>query len=930
MFRQVLRQLASKKELQSEELAAVIAAIAHDELSDTQLAAFLMGLLSKGVTTAETLAIVQATRHYSVAIRPNVSEDLLDTCGTGGGLSTFNISTASAFVCAAAGIPVAKHGSRSVSSLCGSSEVLQALGVEIKQNSKALEQMIEQIGIAFIHAPDFNPMMRRLLPIETSLGIKTIFYTIVGPLINPALAKRHLLGVYRADLLETTAQVIADLGFSRAMVVHGVAGMDEISMLGETTILDVQHGQITRYTLNPEDVGLHPCQLEDIRSQLPLANAELIRDIFSSKLHGPARDAVLLNSAAGLMIGDRATNFADATQLAASLIDEGKVSLKLRELVMMSRDLASSLQAIPLPQKTAETAFKKNTEHEPKATQKDEGAVSASKMPQAASTVIDPSDPTVRTLAASAPSAQQIWQGLLESAPDAMVVFDQEAIVVLCNSAASTLYDRTSSQMLGFHYRDVVPPAQFQNHLQQFAMVQQQERMVLWEDVIHNQQLAHRLYSINDGHNIVLISRDISQQRQLESSEQNKRARLKTLIETLPDLIWLQDKAGRFMNCNHRFETFLGTTEALLKGRRKHDFLPKAVADSLFKTFEQALREQRAVLSRQWLTFMGDGHQEYVEIIQTPFFDQDGVLNGVMGIARDVTAFNNTADELTRHRDQLEDMVAERTQSLSNAVTELRQMQNQLINAEKVAALGNVVAGISHEMNTPVGNILTAITSLQSDIANLEKLFSHGQMSRIDFSNHLNYSGKMLDLAENSAQQTINLINNFKQLASDQIAEQRRSFSLTQLLKDRLKAIEPTLILKSIQVHNHLPEPIQCDSFPTAVGQIIAQLLKNCAQHAFVNQTDGIITIDAEIDQQQLQLSFRDNGCGMTSSEQIRIFDPFFSTAMSKSTGLGLPICKRLATGVLGGDLTVHSQQNGGSIFTLTMPLIAPGYKTTV
>ena len=365
----------------------------------------------------------------------------------------------------------------------------------------------------------------------------------------------------------------------------------------------------------------------------------------------------------------------------------------------------------------------------------------------------------------------------------------------------------------------------------------------------------------------------------------------------------------------------------MIKGRRDHDFLPAALADALFKSFELTLREKRAVLSWQWLTFAGDGHQEYVEIIQTPFFDQQGVLSGVLGIARDVTAFKTTTDELTKHRDQLEQIVAERTQGLSNAVQQLRQMQNQLVEAEKLAALGSVVAGISHEMNTPVGNILTATTALQGDVASITDLFARGLLSKSALTSHLSNCQQLLELAVRSAQQSVQLINNFKQVATEQIAEQRRSFSVNELIDQKLQSMSAEFAALSITVLAQIQAPIQCDSFPAALGQIIGQLLQNCAQHAFAARPDRQILIQAGADTQQLTLKITDNGIGMTTAQQIRVFDPFFSANMSNSSGLGLPICKRLASGVLGGDLTVSSQPDQGTCFTLRIPVLAPGYR---
>lgn len=234
MLAGVLSKLTANQDLTFDEAYQVITAINDDKLSDVQIAGFQVALLMKGPNITEITAIAQAMRDNCIPLSPRVDGELLDTCGTGGGLSTFNISTAVALVAAAAGIPVAKHGSRSISSLSGSADVLEALGVEINLSPRAVEKLIEEIGIAFIYAPLFHPVMHKVLPPEQALGIKTIFYTIIGPLINPARASRHLLGVYKPELLDTVARIALSLGYTRGLFVHGLDGLDEISLLGKT------------------------------------------------------------------------------------------------------------------------------------------------------------------------------------------------------------------------------------------------------------------------------------------------------------------------------------------------------------------------------------------------------------------------------------------------------------------------------------------------------------------------------------------------------------------------------------------------------------------------------------------------------------------------------------------------------------------------
>lgn len=339
MIKNVLSKLTNRQDLTAEEAYSLIVAIKNDELSDVQIAGFQVALLMKGPTLTEISAIARAMRDNCIRINPQVTEDLMDTCGTGGGLSTFNISTSVAFVAAAAGIPVAKHGSRSISSLSGSADVLEALNVEINLTPKAVEKLIEDVGISFLYAPLFHPVMGKVLPPEQDLGIKTIFYTIIGPLINPSHANKHVLGVYKPELLDTVSQVAMSLGYTRALFVHGVDGLDEISLLGKTKINEIKDGKIISYEIAPEDFGFSRCTLEEIATGTPEENAIMIKDVFSGKDKGPRRQAVVLNAAGALMIGGKADSFAEGIKLAGELIDSGAALQKLNQLVTASNDL---------------------------------------------------------------------------------------------------------------------------------------------------------------------------------------------------------------------------------------------------------------------------------------------------------------------------------------------------------------------------------------------------------------------------------------------------------------------------------------------------------------------------------------------------------------------------------------------------------------
>jgi anthranilate phosphoribosyltransferase len=332
----ILLKLNSGINLTEEEAYQAILAINEDEMTDIQIMSFQVSLLMKGPTLAEISAIARAMRDNCIQIKPKVDEELMDTCGTGGGLNTFNISTAVAFVAAAAGIKVAKTGSKSNINLSGSADVLEALGICIHQSPTGVEKLIEEIGMAFLYAPLFHPVMQKMIHPEKDLGIKTIFYTIIGPLINPALATRHVMGVYKPELLDMVTEVALSLGYTRALFVHGEDKMDEISLLGKTRVNELKNGMITSYEITPEELGLSRCKLGDIATGTPEANAVMIRDVFSGKNKGPRRHAVILNAAGALMIGDKADSLKEGVKLAKEILDSGLAQNKLNEFTEAS------------------------------------------------------------------------------------------------------------------------------------------------------------------------------------------------------------------------------------------------------------------------------------------------------------------------------------------------------------------------------------------------------------------------------------------------------------------------------------------------------------------------------------------------------------------------------------------------------------------
>ncbi|MGC8863083.1 MAG: anthranilate phosphoribosyltransferase [Armatimonadota bacterium] len=340
MLQSVLRKLTAQEHLTEEEIFGIIGGIRRGEITDVQIAGFLVALLMKGPTIKEVASIARAMRANCEQIKPKVDGPLTDTCGTGGGRTTFNCSTAVAIVAAAGGAFVAKHGSRSLASLSGSADVLEALGVAIDLTPKQAEKLIETAGISFLYAPNFHPVMHKVLPPEMALGIKTIFYTIIGPLINPADAKRHILGVYRPELVEMVSDILVELQFEHALVVHGLDTLDEISVIGKTSVAEVKDGWARKYEIRPEDMGLPRYTYEELAGGTPEQNASILRAILSGEEKGARRDMVLANAAGALMVSGKVENLRDGVELAAELITSGAAMNKLEQLVAESNRIA--------------------------------------------------------------------------------------------------------------------------------------------------------------------------------------------------------------------------------------------------------------------------------------------------------------------------------------------------------------------------------------------------------------------------------------------------------------------------------------------------------------------------------------------------------------------------------------------------------------
>jgi anthranilate phosphoribosyltransferase len=315
----LLEKLIRRENLSIEESAHAMAAIMSGDATPGQIGALLVGLTMKGERPSEIVGLAQTMRANAVQLT-RTFDDVFDTCGTGGDRSgTFNISSAAALVAAAAGLRVAKHGNRSVSSQCGSADVYEALGVNIAADPAVVERSLEKVGIAFFFAPTFHPSMRHAAPIRRELAVRTAF-NLLGPLTNPAGTRNQLVGVPNSELTELIARALLILGSNRAWVVHGADGIDEMSTTGHTKVSECRNGAVSTFYVHPSDFGLPKAQRADLLGGDAATNAAIVCEILAGE-RGPRRDVVLLNAGASLFLAGRATSVRNGIEQAAYAID---------------------------------------------------------------------------------------------------------------------------------------------------------------------------------------------------------------------------------------------------------------------------------------------------------------------------------------------------------------------------------------------------------------------------------------------------------------------------------------------------------------------------------------------------------------------------------------------------------------------------------
>ncbi len=322
-MKSLLSKLFDRNDLTQDEAFEAMDIMMSGDTSSEHMAAFLGALRGKGESTDELIGFARSLREHARPIEA-IDRTLIDTCGTGGdGSQTYNISTTCAFIIAAADLGVVKHGNRAQSSKCGSADVLEALNIPIDLPPEKVKESVEKTGFGFLFAPLFHPAMKHVAGVRKQLGLRTAF-NLLGPIVNPAKTKRQVMGVYDGRLLEQIAEVLKALGTIEAILVSGLDGMDEISLVAPSQIVHLKAGAIQSLTIRPEDFGIKRCEICDLKGGDAIQNAQILTDILSGKDKGPKRDIALINSAAALVVGGKVKGLSDGVSLARQLIDSGK------------------------------------------------------------------------------------------------------------------------------------------------------------------------------------------------------------------------------------------------------------------------------------------------------------------------------------------------------------------------------------------------------------------------------------------------------------------------------------------------------------------------------------------------------------------------------------------------------------------------------
>jgi PAS domain S-box-containing protein len=424
------------------------------------------------------------------------------------------------------------------------------------------------------------------------------------------------------------------------------------------------------------------------------------------------------------------------------------------------------------------------------------------------------------------------------------------------------------------------------------------------------------------------LEQEVQKRQNTEATLERSEAYKEAMLHTIPDLVFVKDPHGAFVIANLAFEAVYGRSIAEISGKTDFDFLPVELAAYFAQRDQMAIDAGGPTISEAWQHNYKTGEETLYETIKTPIYANDGAVLGLLGIGRDITERRRAQDALQALNDELEARVTLRTQALEKANAELqsamdmlRTTQNELVQGEKLASLGRMVAGLAHELNTPIGNALTIGTTMGDHTRRLQRDMDSTGLKKSILENYLSATAEGAIVLERSLRHASDLIVSFKQVSADQLSEQRREFDLAQTVEEILATLRPGIRNKPIQLTHNITKGIVLDSYPGLITQVISNLVINATVHAFDHQAQGTICVDASDDGELVSLSITDDGCGIPDDIRPRIFDPFFTTRMGRGgTGLGLSIVHTVVTQSLRGTIRVDKAPAQGSRFVVTIP----------
>lgn len=516
---------------------------------------------------------------------------------------------------------------------------------------------------------------------------------------------------------------------------------------------------------------------------------------------------------------------------------------------------------------------------------------------------------------------------VLDRVTDAYLALDKNFFYRYANKAAEQIFGRKFEHLVGKHISAAFPDEIVNSFYRAYEQALAKQAPTSTEDYYPSYQrwLETHLYPSPEG--LTIYFNDITARKQSEMKRRVSDHALKSISQG----VLIADPNGRILSINDAFTKITGYHQADIAGQDCR-LLQGPLTDQAVVTAMGLALHGVTEFSGELLHYRSDGSTFWNELTLSPVRDEQGRLMQFIGVIRDVSerkhadlALHNALEALRASERTLEGRVSQRTSELSDTIDRLKQTQSDLVQAEKLASLGALVAGVAHELNTPIGNARIMASAIEQSLTEFTRRVADGGVRKSELDLYLQRSSGMANIVSRSCETAADLVASFKQVAVDQTSEQRRTFDLQALVDDNVAALRPSFKNLSLTIDTQIPDGIQCDSYPGALGQVLTNLIQNAVTHGFHGRESGIIRVTAAVKADGVELLVTDNGHGMDAATLPHIFDPFYTTRMGQGgSGLGLSISRNLVTGVLGGTLNATSAPGQGSQFMVSMPLYAP------